>query len=144
MRPDTARRFALVIDEDATRLAVMKSAIEHIAFDTEVFLVDLPEGRAAISFVQNVLAHPGPRRCVVVLVRAQPNSWATAAMLAAIRSQRNHDQVDVVVTAEGRPDMLPVLITDFPALRIVSPDSHPCSVVAGLIEGRFDYAQPAS
>lgn len=142
MESNTARRLALVIDADVTRLTAMKRVVEAAALDTAVFLVDVPEGRAAISLLKDVLAQPGLRLHAVVLVRARPDSWASAAMLAAVRSQRDYDQVDVVVAAEGTRDMLPVLITDFPALRVVSPNSHPCEVVASIVEARFSALDP--
>jgi hypothetical protein len=143
MRSAFGRRFSLVVDEDVTRLGAMRSAVEAHAFDTEVFLVDLPEGRLAVSFVQSVFARLHARRHTMVLVRVSPRSWTTAALLSVVRHQGGYDQVDVVMTAEGRPDMLPVLIADFPALRMVSPRSRPCAVVAGLIDARLDGARSA-
>ncbi|MFF3372250.1 hypothetical protein ACFYXF_04745 [Streptomyces sp. NPDC002680] len=140
MRSEYGRRFSLVVDESVSRLEVMRRAVEAHASGVEVFLVDLPDGRGAVSFLQGVLAGPRAPGHIVLLVRAVPESWATAAMLAAIGSPGVGGHVDVVVAAEGRPDMLPVLIADFPALRVVSPRSDPCAVVVGLVGARLDDA----
>lgn len=140
---ESGRRFSLVVDEDAARLGVMRRAVEAHAFDTEVFLVDLPEGRSAVSFVQSVFVRPRSRRHTMVLVRADAESWTTAALLTVVRHGRGYDRVDVAITAEGRLDTLPVLITDFPELRLVPPRTHPCAVVAGLIEARLEDVRSA-
>ena len=81
----SGRRFSLVVDEDAARLDAMRRAVEAHAFDTEVFLVDVPEGRSAVSFVQSVFVRPHSRRHTVVLVRAGAESWTTAALLTVVR-----------------------------------------------------------
>lgn len=132
MESDKARRLTVVIDADVDRLVAMRQVVDPVAPGTAVFLLDASEGRVALSWLTGVLTRPGARQAVV-LVRAQPESWATAALLAAIRCQRDYDEVDVVVAAEGRRDMLPVLITDFPGLRVVPPGSDPRDVVAGVI-----------
>ncbi|MFF8021830.1 hypothetical protein ACFZDJ_11995 [Streptomyces sp. NPDC007896] len=139
----SGRRFSLVVDEDAARLDAMRRAVEAHAFDPEVFLVDVPEGCSAVSFVQSVFVRPHSRRHTVVLVRAGAESWTTAALLTVVRHGGDYDRVDVAVTAEGRSDMLPVLITDFPELRLVLPRTHPCAVVAELIEARLESARSA-
>ncbi|MFF7594537.1 MULTISPECIES: hypothetical protein [Streptomyces] len=81
----SGRRFSLVVDEDAARLDAMRRAVEAQAFDPEVFLVDVPEGRSAVSFVQSVFVRPHSRRHTVVLVRAGAESWTTAALLTVVR-----------------------------------------------------------
>ncbi|MFJ3778928.1 hypothetical protein ACIPX0_45400 [Streptomyces sp. NPDC090075] len=141
MRWKPGRRFSLVVDEDVARLDMMKTAVEAHAFDTEVLLVDPPEGRAAITFAQNAFARPRPRRHTILLLRADPVSWTIAAVFEAVRACGDWDRVDLVVAAEGRPETLPVLIADLPALRVVSPRTHPCAVVAALIDVRWSSAR---
>ncbi|MEV5848638.1 hypothetical protein AB0M32_42405 [Streptomyces sp. NPDC051985] len=135
MRSHTDRQLAVVIDPDAARLAALESAFGAVP-GTEVFFVDAPEGRAVISSVGRIIDHPGSAPRAVILVRAQPGSWATAAMLAALRRHGEHASIVVVITAEGGPETLPVLIADFPAIRMVSPDDDPREVVAAVTECR--------
>lgn len=138
---ESGRRFSLVVDDDVIRLGMMRRAVEAHAVDTEVFLVDPPEGRSAVSFVQSVFTGSRSCRHTMVLVRAKPATWTTAALLTVIRDGGDYDRVDAVIAAEGWQDMLPVLIADFPELRLVSPRTHPCAVVAGLIDARFEGAR---
>ncbi|HJQ48483.1 MAG TPA: hypothetical protein VJ870_19495 [Amycolatopsis sp.] len=132
MEADGARRLIMVVDADVDRLVAMRRGVDPPVPDTAVFLLDAAEGRVVLAWLADVLTRPGIRHAVV-LVRAHPESWVTAALLAAVRFQREYGQVEVVVSADVRRDMLPVLITDFPGLRVVSPSSDPCAVVAGVI-----------
>lgn len=130
--------LALVIDEDQDRLKSMKHTFSACAPENKVFLVDASEGRAIIASIDEILSlYRGPGM-VVVLLRADPASWTTAAVLAGMRHQTSFERVDVVVMAAGTPDTLPVRITDFPGLRMVPPGSHSCGVVARFLEARLN------
>jgi hypothetical protein len=144
MEPSANKRLTIFIDDDIARLAVTKRVIEAVVVEGDVIIVDEPEGRAAISFVENALVRPGSSGFTVLLVRAQPVSWTTVAIVTCIRARRGGDRVQIVVTTEGRADMLPVLLTDFPRLRIVTPDFDPSTIVAGIVESAFDCVYPVS
>jgi hypothetical protein len=144
MEPNADNRLTVFIDDDIARLAATKRVIEAVVAESDVIIVDEPEGRVAIAFVENALVHPGSWGLTVLLMRAQPVSWATVAIVTGIRARRGSDHVQIVVTAEGRADMLPVLLTDFPRLRIVAPDFDPSTIAAGIVESAFDCVYPVS
>jgi hypothetical protein len=54
-------------------------------------------------------------------------------VLAALRPPHHTGPVDALVVTEGPLERLPVLVTDFPGLRLLPPDSHVASTVAALV-----------
>ena len=56
-------------------------------------------------------------------------------MLAAHRPPCPDRPADAFLVAEGPLEKFPVLITDFPGLRLLPPNAEVAVVVAGLIRG---------
>jgi len=56
-------------------------------------------------------------------------------VLAAHRSPRLDRPADAFLVTEGPLEKFPVLITDFPGLRLLPPDAAVVAVTAGLIRG---------
>jgi hypothetical protein len=133
-----ADRLLLVIDEDPTRIESIAHAVRTTAPDAEVRVFDTTTHDAlpALLAVNDAVREPGT---TVVLIRADPVGWTTAAVLAALRRADQHGQVDAVVVAEGPPERLPVLITDFDGLRLLPPHSDtPATIVAILTANTAD------
>jgi hypothetical protein len=77
----------------------------------------------------------------VILVWAEPGSWAAASVPAAHHPPRLGRPVDAFLVAEGPLEKYPVLITDFPGLRLLPPGSEVAAVVAGLVRGNAAVAR---
>jgi len=122
-------RLMLVIAEDPTRIESMAIAL-RAAGELVVTVVDAQEGRTVLSLLRELFE--GGRGPDVAMVRSSPVGWTTAALLATLRSPRYLDHVDVVLVVEGKLEMLPVVISDFPGVRLLSPDGDISAALAGL------------
>jgi hypothetical protein len=122
----------LVIDEDPTRVELVALAARASTPDGDVVVLDAMTHDAASAIVAVKQAAHAPGRTVVI-VRAGPASWTAAAVLATLRPPLHHGQVDAVVIAEGPRETLPVLITDFPGLRLLPPHSDTQAVIGELL-----------
>lgn len=131
-RSDMANRLTLVIDEDPAQIESIAIAARATAPDTTVLVLDATtsDGVEAILAVNDACREPGG---AVVIIRANPVSWTTMAVLAALRPPHHHGEVDAIVITEGPLERLPVLVTDFPGLRLFPPDSDAPATVAALI-----------
>jgi len=127
----TARRLVLVLDQDQARLDATASAVLAAAPGTRILVLDAAS-RPVPIVTQPTDADPPPD---VILVRAEPGSWAAASVLAAHHPPRLGRPVDAFLVAEGPLEKFPVLITDFPGLRLLSPGTEVAAVVAGLVQG---------
>jgi CheY-like chemotaxis protein len=133
-----ADRLLLVIDDDPTRIESIAHAVRTAAPDAEVRVFDTTTHDAlpALLAVTDAVREPGT---TVVLIRADPAGWTTATVLAALRRADQHGQVDAVVIAEGPPERLPVLITDFHGLRLLPPHRDtPAAIAAVLMANTAD------
>ncbi|HEY0453116.1 hypothetical protein [Actinophytocola sp.] len=122
-------RLMLVIEEDPTRIELMAIAL-RAAGDLVVTVVDAQEGRTVLSLLRELFE--GGRVPDVAMVRASPVGWTTAALLTTLRSPRYLGRVDVVLVVEGKLEMLPVVISDFPGVRLLSPDGDISALLADL------------
>jgi hypothetical protein len=127
-RPDPSRRLVLVLDQDLDRLDAAARAIKALAPDARVSLVDTIAAPAP-----GVVADGGREAPDAILVRADPGSWTAASMLAAYGPVRLGRPVDGVLVAEGPLENYPVVITDFPGLRLLRPDDQASVVIAELV-----------
>jgi CheY-like chemotaxis protein len=122
-------RLLLVIEEDPTRIESMAVALRG-AGDLVVTVVDAQDGRTVLSLLQKLF--DDGRVPDVAMVRSSPVGWTTAALLALLRSTRYLARVDVVLVVEGKREMLPVIISDFPGVRLVPPDGDISALLAEL------------
>jgi hypothetical protein len=129
--PASARRLVLVLDRDLARLDATASAILAVVPGARILVLDAT-ARAVPTGTLEAGTDPPPD---VVLVRAEPEGWATAAVLAAHHPPRLGRPVDALLVAEGPLEKFPVLITDFPGLRILPPGAEVAAMVAGLVLG---------
>jgi hypothetical protein len=123
----------LVIDEDPTRIESVALAVHATAPDAKILVFDATANdtvTAAIAAVTDATRDPG---ATVVIIRADPASWTTVTVLAALRPPHHTGPVDALVVTEGPLERLPVLVTDFPGLRLLPPDSQVASTVAALV-----------
>jgi hypothetical protein len=127
----TARRLVLVLDQDQARLDSTASAVLAAAPWARILVLDAVS-RSVPMVTQPTDTDPPPD---VILVRAEPGSWAAASVLAAHHPPRLGRPVDALLVAEGPLEKFPVLITDFPGLRLLSPGTEVAAVVAGLVQG---------
>jgi hypothetical protein len=124
-------RLALVINEDPDRIESIARAVRSIAPEVEVIVHDTAEKDEVTALL--AISHAAGAGRTVVIIRASPASWTTAAILAILRPPHYHGAVDAMVIAEGPPELLPVFITDFPGLRLLSPHSHTSAKIADLL-----------
>ena len=130
-RPASARRLVLVLDQEPARLDSTARAIRKLVPGARVLVLDAAT-RAAPTAARGADGDPPPD---VILIRAYPGGWAAASALAAHRPPCLDRPVDAFLVAEGPLEKFPVLITDFPGLRLLPPDAEVAAVVAGLIRG---------
>lgn len=125
-------RLMLVVDDDPTRIESVAIAVRATAPDAEVLVFDTTTHDAvpALVAVDKAAHAPGT---TVLIIRANPASWTTAAVLAALRPPHHRGRVDAIVIAEGPPERLPVLITDFPGLRLFPPHSGTPTAIATVL-----------
>jgi hypothetical protein len=135
-----ANQLLLVVDEDPTRIESVAIAVRATAPDATVLVFDTltHDGLPVLAAVNDVASEPGT---TVVLIRTSPASWTTASVLAALRPPHHHGQVDAVVIAEGPPERLPVLITDFHGLRVLPPRGDTPKTIAELVRPARDLRQ---
>jgi hypothetical protein len=133
-------RLLLVVDEDPTRIESVAIAVRATAPDATVLVFDTMthDGLPVLAAVNDAAGEPGT---TVVLIRTSPAGWTTAAVLAALRSPHHHGQVDAIVVAEGPPERLPVLITDFHGLRVLPPHGDTPKTIAELVRPAHDLRQ---
>ena len=130
-RPASARRLVLVLDQEPARLDSTARAIRKLVPGARVLVLDAAT-RAAPTAARGADGDPPPD---VILIRAYPGGWAAASALAAHRPPCLDRPVDAFLVAEGPLEKFPVLITDFPGLRLLPPNAEVAVVVAGLIRG---------
>ena len=133
-RSDRTNGLVLVIDEDPNRIASIALALRARTPEVEVIVHDTAEQDAvpALLAINNAASSAGAGRTMVI-IRASPAGWATAAILATLRPPHYRGAVDAIVITEGPPELLPVLITDFPGLRLLSPHSNTSAEIADLL-----------
>jgi hypothetical protein len=135
-RPDTASRLVLVIDEDPNRIESITLAMRAIP-RTAVVVHETAENDTVPALLAiNAAAGKsgtGSARPTVVIIQASPTGWAAAAALASLRPPHHHGVVDAIVITEGPLERLPVLITDFPGLRLLSPHGRTSAEIADLL-----------
>jgi hypothetical protein len=128
----TQNRLLLVIDADPTRIESVARAAHTTAPDATVLVFDTTthDAQPALLAVNDAAREPGT---TVVLIRADPASWTTAAILAALRRADRHGHVDAIVIAEGPQERLPVLITDFHGLRLLPPRDDTVTTIVAIL-----------
>ena len=130
------RRLVLVIDEDANRIESIARALRATP-DTAVLVHEMAENDAVATLLAiNAAADgsgTGGAGPTVVIIQASPMGWTAAAVLASLRPPHHHGVVDAVVITEGPLERLPVLITDFPGLRLLSPHGRTPAEIADLL-----------
>jgi hypothetical protein len=128
----TQNRLLLVIDADPTRIDSVARAARTTAPDAEVLVFDTTTHDAlpALLAINDAACEPGT---TVVLIRADPAGWTTAAIFAALRRADRHTQVDAIVIAEGPQERLPVLITDFHGLRLLPPRDDTVTTIVAIL-----------
>jgi hypothetical protein len=136
-RPDRTSGLVLVIDEDPNRIESIALALRSASPDVDVLVHDGAEKDAvpallAINAAASNSVTAGAGRTVVI-IRASPAGWTTAAILATLRPPHYRGAVDAIVITEGPPELLPVLITDFPGLRLLSPHDNTSAEIADLL-----------
>jgi hypothetical protein len=121
-QPEQVNRLMLVVGEDPARIESVALAVRATSPDADVLVFDTTTHGAvpALMAVSNAGSEPGT---TVMIIRASPASWTTAAILAALRPPHHRSHVDAILIAEGPPERLPVLITDFHGLRLLPPHS---------------------
>jgi hypothetical protein len=127
----SARRLVLVLDQEPARLEATARDVQKLVPDARVLVLDATT-RGSPRGVRDADTDPPPD---VLLVAAYPGGWAAASVLAAHRPPYLGRPVDAFLVAEGPLENFPVLITDFPGLRLLPPDVDTATVVAGLIHG---------
>jgi hypothetical protein len=123
----STRRLVLILDRAADRLAAAAASVRAQLPHATVLLLD-----SATDLISRA-AGPGPMPDVV-LVRADPDGWSAASVLAAHRSPRLGRPVNALLVAEGPLEKYSTLITDFPGLRLLPPGTDLAPVVAALVE----------
>jgi hypothetical protein len=123
------RRLVLVLDGEVSRVRSTAEAVRAKAPGARVLMLDAERDDGALT----AAVGPDSQAADAVLVRASPASWAVASVLAAYRQQRLGRQVDAFLVAEGPLEQFPVLITDFPGLRLLPPDADVARVVADQV-----------
>jgi hypothetical protein len=123
-------RLVLVLDRAADRLSAAAAALRAQLPHATVLVLD-----SVTDLVSRAADWPGGqgRAPDVVLVRADPDGWSAASVLAAHRPPRFGRPVDALLVAEGPLEKYSTLITDFPGLRLLPPGTELAPVVAALV-----------
>jgi hypothetical protein len=121
----------LILGRAADRLAAAASAIRALLPHATVDLLD--SATDLISRAAAWQADPGPVPSIV-LVRADPDGWSAASVLAAHRPPRFARPVTALLIAEGPLEKYSTLITDFPGLRLMPPGTDVAPFVAALVQ----------
>jgi hypothetical protein len=121
--------LALVLDEAPGRLAATAASLRALLPGATIIVLD------AATALERGTAPDAAAAADVVLVRAEPGSWAAACVLAAYRPPRFSRPVRAFLVAEGPLETFSTLITDFPTLRLLPPDSALAATVAGMMSG---------
>ena len=131
-QPVSPGRLVLVLDRAADRLAAAAAAVRAQLPHATVLVLD-----SVTDLATRAAGWPGaPGRVPdVVLVRADPDGWSAASVLAAHRPPRFGRPVDALLVAEGPLEKYSTLITDFPGLRLLPPGTDLAPVVAALVRG---------
>jgi hypothetical protein len=125
---DPPRRLVLVIDEEAHRLQAMSAAVSRLVPGARILVLDV-----TARLVLRTEADGDGQAPDVILVWADPDGWAAASVLSAFRPERLLRPVEALLVAEGPLERHPVLVTDFPGLRLVPPDADVATVIARLL-----------
>jgi hypothetical protein len=128
MAPNPARRLVLVIDQEAHRLQAMSAAVSTLVPGARILVLDV-----TARLVLRTEAGGDGQAPDVILVWADPDGWAAASVLAAHRPERLGRPVEALLVAEGPLERYPVLVTDFPGLRLLPPDADVAVVIARLL-----------
>jgi hypothetical protein len=128
----SSRRLVLVLDRAADRLAAAAAAVRALLPHATVLMLD-----SVPDLVHRASAWPDSPSLApdVVLVRADPDGWSAASVLAAHRPPRFGRPVHALLVAEGPLEKYSTLITDFPGLRLLPPGTELAPVVAALVQG---------
>jgi hypothetical protein len=118
----------LVLDQEPVRLDATARAVRKLVPDARILVLDVP----ALLFPATA-AEADAEPPDVILVRADPSGWSAASVLAAYRPARLGRPVDGLLVAEGPLEKYSVLITDFPGLRLIPPDTEMAAMIAGLL-----------
>jgi hypothetical protein len=127
-RPGAAHRLVLVLHQEPGHLDATARAVRELVPDARILILDVPA-----PLVPAAAAAADAEPPDVILVWADPGGWAAASVLAAYRPARLGPPVDGLLIAEGPLEKYPVLITDFPGLRLLPPDAEVAAVIAGLL-----------
>lgn len=122
-RRPQSRRLVLILDQRQDRLHATAGAIAITVPDAVLFIADA---------VKDLTEAAGPP-ADAILVRADPDGWAAASVLAAHRPPGPGRTVDAYLVAEGPLDKFSVLITDFPGLRLLPPRAGLAAFLAGKV-----------
>jgi hypothetical protein len=133
--PAPARRLVLVIDQEPGRLDATAMAIRIAVPGARILMLDAAEDPLTRTVPIETDAADAELPPDVILVRAEPGGWAAASVLAAHHPPQLGRPVDAFLVAEGPLEKFPVLITDFPGLRLLPPGTEVAAVVAGLVRG---------
>lgn len=128
----------LVIDNDPRRIMSVAAAIQAESPQLRVLMLDSDGKVAPAAALHQHYLHCGAALPNVVLVHANPRSWTAAAVLAAHRAARKVRFAEAIVVAEGPIETLPVLITDFPGLQMISPAANVPAAVLGELRAQDD------
>lgn len=130
--PGSPGRLVLVLDRAADRLTAAAAAVRAQLPHATVLVLD-----SVADLASRAAGWPAPpgRAPDVVLVRADPDGWSAASVLAAHRPPRFGRPVDALLVAEGPLEKYSTLITDFPGLRLLPPGTELAPVVTALVRG---------
>jgi len=139
--PVPVRRPVLVLDQEPDRLDATAKVAATAAPDARILLLHGAKPPVTSAVPMEAHAADTDKSPDVILVWAEPGSWAAASVLAAHHPPRLGRPVDAFLVAEGPLEKYPVLITDSPGLRLLPPGSEVAAVVAGLVRGNAAVAR---
>jgi hypothetical protein len=129
------RRLVLVLDDELARVHATAAAVRAKVPGVRTLVLDTETTDAAYAALADDTGREDGPAPDVVLVRASPTGWAAASVLAANRQARPRRQVDAFLIAEGPLATFPVLITDFPGLRLLPPHTDVAKALADQLLG---------
>jgi hypothetical protein len=118
-----SRRLVLILDQRQDRLDAAARTITETVPDAVLLVA---------GAVKDLTAAAGAP-ANAILVRADPDGWAAASVLAAYRQPAPGWTVDAYLVAEGPLVKFSVLITDFPGLRLLPPQAGLAAFLAAKV-----------
>jgi hypothetical protein len=136
----SAGRLVLILDRAADRLTAAAAAVRALLPHATVLVLDSATDLISRAAAWSAGLGPVP---TIVLVRADPDGWSAASVLAAHRPPRFGRPVDALLVAEGPLEKYSTLITDFPGLRLLPPGTELAPIVAALVQNSRGLSRPS-